>query len=367
MDVRLESDKKKFGGSVYDWDILWLGMKLIPELVVDSQDGVNTTRKLIKNHEKIYPFLTEWRKTRTYEEEKLKKETPNEPIHLITSNAEHWSVLNSFKAAEQFEKVSTTYIPVNKDGVVTTAELKKYIRPETKLVSLIWVNNEIGSINPVSELASLCHENKIYFHTDGTQAVGKIIVDLSSSKIHFLTFSAHKFYGPKGAGVLYTRSHQPAVIIEPFILGGGQQNNRRSGTLNVPAIVGTGVAAEICEKEMVEDSLRTKKLCEKLYSQLKEKLKDLKLNGPELSQRSPINLSLVLPQPIDLVLPALSGLAFSQGSACHTGETSSSHVLAAIGRSTAEAQCTIRLSLGRWTKESDIEEAARLILNAFKA
>ena len=298
---------------------------------------------------------------------KLKKENPDQVIHLITSNAEHWSILNSFKAAEQFEKVITTYIPVNTDGVVTADELKKHLRPETKLVSLIWVNNEIGSINPVAELSALCQANEIYFHTDATQAVGKIEVNLEKSKIHFLTFSAHKFYGPKGVGVLYARAHQPTVEIEPFILGGGQQNGRRSGTLNVPAIVGAGVAAEICVKEMNDDAARTKKFCEKIYVNLKEKFSSLKLNGPELSIRSPINLSLVMPQSIDLVLPALSGLAFSQGSACHTGETSSSHVLTAIGRSEEEAQRTIRLSLGRYSKENEIDEAIRLISSAFKA
>ncbi len=293
----------------------------------------------------------------------LKKENPNDPIHFITSNAEHWSVLNSFKAAELFEKVTTTYIPVNADGIVTVDELKKHIRPETKLVSLIWVNNEIGSINPVQELSAYCQSQKIYFHTDATQAVGKIDVNLSTSNIHFLTFSAHKVYGPKGIGALYTRS---GVIIEPFILGGGQQNNRRSGTLNVPAIVGAGMAAEICRKEMSEDSMRTKSFCRLLFETLQKSLPEIKLNGPDFSNRSPMNLSLVMPQAIDLVLPALSGLAFSQGSACHTNEISSSHVLSAIGRTPTEASRTIRLSMGRWTNESDVIEAARLICIAFQ-
>ncbi|MBC7740726.1 MAG: cysteine desulfurase [Bdellovibrionaceae bacterium] len=297
---------------------------------------------------------------------KLKKENQKEPIHLITSNAEHWSVLNSFKAAEEFENIETTYIPTNADGIVTAPELKKHVRPNTRLVSLIWVNNEIGSINPVEELAAFCQAQKIYFHTDATQAVGKIAVNLQNSNIHFLTFSAHKFYGPKGVGILYMRGHNPAVEIEPFILGGGQQNGRRSGTLNVPAIVGAGFAASICEKEMLEDSRRTSELCAKLFSKLGEKIPTLQLNGPPLNHRSPINLSLIMPVSIDLVLPALAGLAFSQGSACHTGETSSSHVLAAIGRTVSEAQRTIRLSLGRWTTPSEIDEAVRLIFNAFQ-
>lgn len=293
----------------------------------------------------------------------LKKENPGAPIHFITSNAEHWSVLNSFKAAELYEKIETTYIPVSAEGVVTIEELKKHVRPETKLVSLIWVNNEIGAINPVHELAAYCQSQKIYFHTDATQAVGKIEVNLTDSSIHFLTFSAHKVYGPKGVGAMYTRT---GATIEPFILGGGQQNNRRSGTLNVPAIVGAGIAAEICIKEMAEDSLRTKSLCKLLFETLQKSLPKIKINGPDFEKRSPMNLSLIMPQSIDLVLPSLSGIAFSQGSACHTNEVSSSHVLSAIGCSPSEASRTIRLSMGRWTKESEVIEAARLICTAFQ-
>ncbi len=297
---------------------------------------------------------------------KLKNETPDTPIHFITSNAEHWSVLNSFKAAEKYENIQVTYIPVNSEGLVSVDELKKHIRPETRLVSLIWVNNEIGSINAVKELSQFCQDHQIYFHTDATQAVGKIEVNLEKTPVHFLTFSAHKFYGPKGVGALYIRSQNPSIQIEPFVLGGGQQNNRRSGTLNVPGIVGAGAAAAICEKEMAEDSARTKYFCNELYSLVKAEIPSVEINGPALTRRSPINLSLMMPAMIDLFLPALSGLAFSQGSACNTGETSSSHVLSAIGRSPAQASRTIRLSLGRWTKDSEIKEAARLICNAFK-
>ncbi|MBC7420348.1 MAG: cysteine desulfurase [Bdellovibrio sp.] len=297
---------------------------------------------------------------------KLKNENPDEKIHFITSNAEHWSVLNSFKAAEKYEKIEVTYMPVNVEGMISVEELKKHLKPHTKLVSLIWVNNEIGSINPVEELAQVCQENKIYFHTDATQAVGKIDVNLEKTPVHFLTFSAHKFYGPKGVGALYIRSQNPSIHIEPFILGGGHQNNRRSGTLNVPGIVGAGAAAAICEKEMTEDSQRTHDFCVQLYNLLKVNLPGVEINGPTLTHRSPINLSLIMPASIDLFLPALSGLAFSQGSACHTVETSSSHVLSAIGRSPMQASRTIRLSLGRWTNESEILEAARLISNAFK-
>ncbi len=297
---------------------------------------------------------------------KLKLTNPTEKIHFITSEVEHWSVLNSFAAAEKFESISTTLLPVSTDGVVSLSELKKHIRPETKLVSLIWVNNEIGAVNPIDEIASYCNEHQIYFHTDATQAVGKIKVDLQKTPVHFLTFSSHKLYGPKGIGALYIRSKKPNVEIEPFIVGGGQQHNQRSGTLNVPAIVGTGTAAELCLQNMDKEFEKARKMSQFLYSELQKNLPHIQLNGPVLNERSPYNLSLRMPQMIDFVLPQLSELAFSKGSACQSGEASISHVLKAIGLNSTQAQSTIRLSIGRFTTEVEITRAAQIILNAFK-
>lgn len=299
---------------------------------------------------------------------RLKLENKSEPIHLITSNAEHWSVLNSFSAAKKYEGVEITFIPVNSTGIVTLEELKKYVRPgSTKLISLMWVNNEIGAINPIQDVAEYCQKNKIYFHTDATQAVGKIEVNLEKTPVHFLTFSAHKLYGPKGVGVLFIRSVDPDIEIEPYLFGGGQQHNRRSGTLNVPSIVGAGKACELCRVEMHADSKRTVQLIENFWIELKQSLPNVKLNGPELKDRSPVNLSLQMPQMIDLVLPALSHIAFSQGSACQSDESSSSHVLKALGLTPVQAQCTMRLSIGRFTTEKDLNEALQIILKAFKA
>lgn len=294
---------------------------------------------------------------------KLKAENPDEKIHIITSNAEHWSVLSTCEAVEKYEQVEVSYVPVNHEGLVTLAELKKHIRPETKLVSLIWVNNEIGSINPITELATYCHQNKIYFHTDATQAVGKIEVNLKNTPVHFLTFSAHKFYGPKGIGALVIRN---GLEIEAFIVGGGQQKNRRSGTLNVPAIVGAGKAAELCAEELATGLSHTRTLLESFWQHLQTNLPGTKLNGPAVQQRSPVNLSLLMPQMIDLYLPKLSPIAFSKGSACQTGEASTSHVLKAIGLTPFQAQCTIRLSIGRFTTQDELEAALKVILNTFR-
>lgn len=294
---------------------------------------------------------------------KLKLENPQQPIHFITSCIEHWSILNSFKAAEKFEQIEVSFLPVNNKGFVQLNDLKKAVRPHTKLVSVMWVNNEIGSINPICEIADFCKQNQIFFHTDATQAIGKIEIDFAKSKIDFLTFSAHKFYGPKGVGALVT-----STALEPYIVGGGHQRNQRSGTLNVPSIVGAGIAAELCSQVLKEENKKTKYLSELLYKKLLDKIPNLKLNGPDFIEdgRSPINLSLQFPKPIDFVLSSLTDLAFSQGSACHTGEATSSHVLTSIGLSSQQASHTMRLSVGRWTTEDEVHQAVDVIYNAFK-
>ncbi len=296
----------------------------------------------------------------------LKKKNPSEKIHFLTSNAEHLSVINSLLAAQQIEHIDIELIPVDKFGCVDVATLKKYVRPSTKLVSLMWVNNEIGSVNPIHELATYCQEQKIYFHTDATQAVGKIEVDLQKTPVHFLTFSAHKFYGPKGVGCLIIKSNSPHIQIEPLLFGGGQQNNHRSGTMNVPAIVGTGKAAEIALEISRSEAYRTGALCKDLFGKIKEMVPAVSLNGPEFSNRSPINLSITFDKPIDLVLAQLSSLAFSQGSACSTAGITSSHVLKAIGLTQAQTQNTLRLSVGRWTTQADIQQAAEILIKVFK-
>ncbi len=297
---------------------------------------------------------------------KLRNDNNSEKIHFLTSNAEHLSVINAMLAAKKFENIEVDFIPVNEIGIIDTIQLKKYIKPYTKLVSLMWVNNEIGAINPIQQLATFCQENKIYFHTDATQAVGKIEINLATTPVHFLTFSAHKFYGPKGVGCLYIRSNLPHVEIEPYLFGGGQQNNQRSGTLNVPAIVGTAKAAELCQKNLISESERTRRLIQILFAELQKNIPSVKLNGPGLDQRSPINLNLTFPVSIDLVLPQLAKLAFSQGSACSTAGVSSSPVLKAIGLNLDQALRTMRFSVGRWTTENDISEAVKILTVAFK-
>lgn len=299
---------------------------------------------------------------------KLKKENPNDFIHFITTNIEHASVIKTFEYLKLHEGIDFTILPVDQKGFISLEQIKNAITPNTKLVSVMWVNNEIGTVQPISDIANFCQTHKIYFHTDATQAIGKIDINLQTTPIHFLTVSSHKMYGPKGVGFLYTKSLNPHIEIEHFLSGGGHQNNKRSGTLNVPAIVGAGQACEIAMNEMISQNLKNKNLQKLFYNELKKEFSDLVLNGPDLDSnlRSPINLSITFKNfPIDLYISQLTGLALSQGSACSSGETTTSPVLKAIGLTQEQSTCTVRLSVGLLTTEDDIYAAVRIFKSAF--
>jgi cysteine desulfurase len=190
-------------------------------------------------------------------------------------------------------------------------------------------------------------------------------VNLETTPVDFLSASAHKFYGPKGAGILYIRSKNPKISLPPYFFGGGQEYGKRSGTLNVPAIVGLGAAAELCKNKLPEERVRTAFLRDYLWAEIKKALPNARLNGHP-TERSPINLSITLPGTnIDLFLPKLGELAFSQGSACHTGSMDASPVLQSLGLTDSEAQGTLRLSLGRWTTQEDLNRATAILAKAF--
>lgn len=282
----------------------------------------------------------------------------NEKVHVISSPIEHNSVLNTLKYLEALG-VEVDFITPNSQGIISVEAVREKIKPHTKLISLMWVNNEIGSINPIQELSQLARERKIYFHSDGTQAVGKISVDLQQTPVDLLSFSGHKIYGPKGVGVLFKRKKNPLVQLDPFLVGGGQENGDRSGTLNVPGIVGIGEACKLFQGRLTEEVTHYEKLSSLLYQQLKALFPELKLNGPELGkQRSPMNLSLTFPSVAGTdIASRLPGLGVSSGSACSTGKIASSHVLKGIGVTHEEAARTLRLSVGRFTKIEDIEVA----------
>ncbi|MBS1970850.1 MAG: cysteine desulfurase [Bdellovibrionales bacterium] len=295
--------------------------------------------------------------------EKFRAENRNEPIHIIASHIEHSSVMNSLKEAQR-RGVEVDFVKTNKYGQVEVETVAKAIKPHTKLMSFIWVNNEIGSINPIRELAQLAKEKQIYIHTDATQAVGKIPVNVQEAPVDLLSASAHKFYGPKGIGFLYVRSAHPKVSLPPFIFGGGQEHGNRSGTHNVPGIVGLGAAAEICHKQLPEEYERTTELRNYLWMGLQQRLPSARLNGHP-TERSPINLNITFPgKNIEQLLPKLGRLGFSQGSACHTGTLEVSPMLVALGLTPEEAQGTLRLSLGRWTTKEDLDTAIEVLAKA---
>lgn len=288
-----------------------------------------------------------------------------EPVHLIVSTVEHSSVINTAKALQSMN-VEVDFVPVNNQGLVDPAAVEALIKPHTRLISIIWVNNEIGTINPIAEIAAIARKHKVYLHTDGTQAVGKIPVDIQKIPVDLMTFSGHKIYGPKGIGGLYIRSQDPHVKIEPLIYGGGHEKGLRSGTLNVPAIVGLGQAAEICMNLEATEPARLEKMRNQFVEDLMENIPGVKLNGhPTL--RAPNNMSLTFTgRPIDACMGGLMKLGFSTGSACSAGKTAISHVLAGLGLSEADATCTVRLSLGRWTTAEDLTRALEILTKVFK-
>lgn len=305
------------------------------------------------NNWALFGFVRHW-----------KRENPGRPLHILTSSVEHSSIVKACPALAD-DGIEVEVLPVLPDGRVEVERVRRALKPHTGLMSFIWVNNEIGSINPIRELAELARERRVYLHSDATQAVGKIPVDVKALPVDMISFSAHKIYGPKGAGALYLRSKDPKVRIEPLLFGGGQEKGIRSGTLNVPGIVGLGEAAEICAHELPREKERLETLRDRLLASCLEEIPGCRLNG-HARERSPMNLSLSFPgRPVDLALPKLQKIGFSTGSACSAGRVSISHVLKGLGVSEEDAQCTLRLSIGRWTTAEHIEAAAWALKEAF--
>lgn len=296
---------------------------------------------------------------------KLREANPNEPIHMITSNVEHSSIMKAMAAANKLYNVEVDFLPVNSHGQIVAEQVARALKPHTKLISLIWVNNEIGTINPISEIAKVAKENNVLLHTDGTQAVGKIPVHATDMGIDFLSFSAHKLYGPKGAGVLYIRGANPKVEINPLIWGGGQERGLRSGTLNVPAVVGMGAACDICQKNIATEAAHLASLRDYLWSELKNVFADkISFNGHP-TERSPMSLNITLHSyPTEMMLPRLQKLGISTGSACASSAAHTSHVLRAIGLTNEQAACSMRLSIGRWTTQAELDLAVSLLKQA---
>ncbi|KIW62246.1 cysteine desulfurase, mitochondrial [Phialophora macrospora] len=278
--------------------------------------------------------------------------------HIITSQTEHKCVLDSCRHLQD-EGFEVTYLPVDNHGLISLQQLEEAMRPETALVSIMTVNNEIGVIQPMKEIGQLCRSKKIYFHTDGAQAVGKIPIDVNAWNVDLMSISSHKIYGPKGIGACYVR-RRPRVRIDPIISGGGQERGLRSGTLAPHLVVGFGEACRIAKEEMPYDSKRINALSKRLIDGLLS-LEHTSLNG-DASRRYPgcVNVSFAYVEGESLLM-ALKDIALSSGSACTSASLEPSYVLRALGNSDESAHSSIRFGIGRFTTTSEIDYVLKAV------
>jgi cysteine desulfurase len=277
--------------------------------------------------------------------------------HIITAVTEHKAVIDTCKRLEK-EGFRVTYLPVKKDGLVDLDELRAAITDKTVLITIMTANNEIGVIQPIAEIGAIAAEKGVLFHTDAVQAVGKVPFDVNALRVHMASISAHKMYGPKGVGALYVRRRSPRVLLTPIIEGGGHERGMRSGTLNVPGIVGFGKAAELCRLEMAEESARVLALRERLNRRLHERLDELYING-SMEHRLPGNLNISFAYVEgESLLMGINDVAVSSGSACTSASLEPSYVLKALGAGDELAHSSIRFGLGRFNTEEEVDYVA---------
>ncbi len=280
--------------------------------------------------------------------------------HIITATTEHKAVLDTCKHIEK-SGGEVTYLQVKRDGLIDLKELEAAIKPTTILIAIMYANNEIGTVMPIKEISAIARKHGILVFTDGTQAVGKIPVDVNKDGIDLMAFSAHKMYGPKGVGALYVRRKNPRVKVTAQMDGGGHERGMRSGTLNVPGIVGFGKACELCMRDMEEDTKRIAKLRDKLETELM-KLEEAYING-STEHRLPhvTNISFKHVEGEGLLMGFNKNIALSSGSACTSASLEPSYVLKALGLGDDLAHSSLRFGLGRFTTEEQIDYTIRAI------
>lgn len=283
--------------------------------------------------------------------------------HIITCVTEHKAILDTCHRLEKLGK-RITYLPVDQYGQIDPDDVLRTITPKTILISIMAANNEIGTLTPLAEIGQIAAEHNIIFHTDAAQAVGHIPIDVQVMNIHTLSMSAHKIYGPKGIGALYRRRSNPRVQLEPVIYGGGHERGLRSGTLNVPGIVGFGEALRIAKKEMNKDAARFRGWTQRIYQRLRDELTEVLLNGHP-TERLAHNLNVSLPGiESKALIVKLKGVAISTGSACTSAKVEPSHVIQALGFGPERAHSAIRIGVGRFNNDEQIEMAIKKILIA---
>ena len=281
--------------------------------------------------------------------------------HIITQVTEHRSVLDTAKRLEK-SGMNVTYLPVDKDGLVDPEDVRKAITDRTVLISIMLVNNEIGVIQPVEEIGKIAKERGVLFHCDATQGVGKIPVNVQSMGVDLLSYTAHKLYGPKGVGALYVRRKNPRVRLSPMMDGGGHERGMRSGTLNVPGIVGFGKACEVAMEVMEQESAMLLNLRERLRKGIMDSLDEVSVNG-HLTKRMPGNLNLSFAYVEgESLLMGLREIALSSGSACTSATLEPSYVLQALGVSPELAHSSVRFGLGRFNTEEEVDYAIKRVV-----
>jgi cysteine desulfurase len=285
--------------------------------------------------------------------------------HIITSQAEHKAVLDTCKHLEK-QGYEVTYLKPDKEARHSAEQVAAALRPDTILVAIMWVNNEVGSINPIREIGKLCHERGVLFFTDATQAAGKVPVDVQADGVDLLCLSGHKIYGPKGVGALYVRRRNPRVRLVAQIDGGGHERGMRSGTLNVPGIVGLGKACAIAREELATEAARCIELRTRLHERITKALDHVHLNGSGV-HRLPgnLNLSFAFVEGESLLM-GLKDIAVSSGSACTSASLEPSHVLRSMDVGDELAHSSIRFGIGRFTTKEDVDYAADQVISAVK-
>ena len=285
--------------------------------------------------------------------------------HIITCVTEHKAVIDTCKKLEK-NGYRVTYLQVQKDGLISLDDLRAAITDKTILISIMAANNEIGVLQPIAEIGALAKEKGILFHTDAVQAAGKIPFNVNDLKVDLVSLTAHKMYGPKGVGALYVRRRNPRVLLSEQISGGGHERGMRSGTLNVPGIVGMGKAAELCRVEMAAETERMLTLRERLNTALYAGLDELYING-SMEHRLPHNLNISFAYVEgESLLMGINDVAVSSGSACTSASLEPSYVLKALGAGDDLAHSSIRFGLGRWTTEEEVDYVAEKLTNVVR-
>lgn len=287
--------------------------------------------------------------------------------HIVTCVTEHKAVLDSCRALERAGKAQVTYLPVDRYGMIDPDDVRRALTEKTILISVMYANNEIGTIHPIREIGRIAKERGVLFHCDATQAVGRIPVDVERDGIDLLSMTAHKMYGPKGCGALYVRGNRPRVRLVPLIDGGGQERGMRSGTLNVPGIVGFGKACALAAQEMETEAARLLALRTRLYEGITGQVEDVSLNGHP-TQRLPGNLNLRFAhiEGESFLMTLNQEVALSSGSACTSATLEPSYVLKALGLSDEQAHASIRFGLGRFNTAEEVEHVIRRVVEVTK-